>query len=361
MFLRSLYLKQFRRYQEAFFEFSPSLNVICGPNAKGKTTVLEAIHLLMLGRSFRPSQSVELIHEGTSSFFIEAFFNKHQVDQTLRFYFDAKERRILYNQTSLTHLSHLLGLIQGVVMTPDDVNLVKGAPQIRRQFIDVQIAQVDPLYVHHLTRYMRAMRQRNQLLKQKTTKTIESWEYELVQAAVYLMQQRRKTVDALQSFCEDFYANLTHEKETLTLHYRPSGSKSLDPEEMKAEYTQLLHKQRDREMMIGYTLSGPHKDDISIHIGGRDARQFASEGQQRSCVTALHFGEWQQLKLRADHPPLFMIDDVGISLDSTRQQRLVEQLSSLGQVFLTTTDSTLLKNYRGEKKVFHLPFSASEN
>jgi len=353
MYLRSLYLKHFRRYQEAFFEFSPGLNVICGPNAQGKTTLLEAIHLLMLGRSFRPSQVQELIHEGADSFFVEALFNKHGVDQTLRFSFNPKERRIIHHSTSLTSLSHLLGLIQGVIMTPDDVNLVKGAPQIRRQFLDVQIAQIDPLYVHYLTRYMKAMRQRNQLLKQKTFLTIENWEHELVQAAVYLMEQRRKTVEALQKFCGPFYAYLTHETEELTLVYRPSGSKGLNSEEMKREYIQLLQKQREREMFVGYTLSGPHKDDIDIYIGGRHARQFASEGQQRSCVTALHFGEWQQLKRRSDDIPLLMIDDVGISLDTMRRQRLIEQLASLGQVFLTTTDPHFLEaNISIEKKVF---------
>lgn len=355
MHLRSLYLKHFRSYQEAFFEFSPHLNVICGPNAQGKTTVLEAIHLLMLGRSFRSGAVSELIRQDSSSFFIEALFNKHDINQTLRFYFDEKEKRILHNQTQIHNLSGLLGLIQGVVMTPDDVNLVKGAPQLRRQFMDVQIAQIDPLYVHHLTRYIRAMRQRNQLLKQKKLETIESWEHELALAAVYLMQKRRQTIEALQVFCRAFYAHLTQEMEELTLTYCPSGTKSQDPETMKQEYLQLLSKQRQRELILGYTLSGPHKDDLSICIGGKEARQYASEGQQRSCVTALHFGEWQQLKTMADSLPLFMIDDVAISLDENRRRRLLEQLASLGQVFLTTTDSSILKHYQAEKKVFTLP------
>ncbi len=161
MHLRSLFLQQFRNYKEAYFEFSPSLNLICGPNALGKTSLLEAIHYLMIGRSFRPGHHQDLIKVGCDTFYLEAIFCKYNVDQKLRLHANAKERRIIYNSTALASSSNLLGLIQGVVMTPDDVNLVKGPPALRRQFLDIQIAQIDPLYVHHLGRYSRAMRQRN--------------------------------------------------------------------------------------------------------------------------------------------------------------------------------------------------------
>ena len=117
-------------------------------------------------------------------------------------------------------------------------------------------------------------------------------------------------------------------------------------------------KNRHREMAFGQTLTGPHKDDIRIGIGGRDTRFFASEGQQRSCVAALHIGEWQHLKQVSEDIPLFMIDDVGISLDDKRRERLLDQLTSLGQVFLTSTDSDLINSFSGSKKIILLPLAA---
>lgn len=359
MYLRSLYLQQFRNYREMHFEFDPSLNLICGPNAQGKTSLLEAIHYLMIGRSFRPCIPQDLILIGASSFYLEAIFCKHEVDQKLRLQLDGKERKMLYNSTVLPSVSNLLGLIQGVIMTPDDVNLVKGPPLIRRQFLDIQIAQVDPLYVHYLTRYAKAMRQRNQLLKTKNPVSIESWEYEMAHAAGYIAMQRKLGVQALQSHSQPFYAYLTGEAEHLTLEYRSGAANCQNEKEITDFYMQQLKKNRHREMTLGHTLNGPHKDDMWIGIGERDVRYFASEGQQRSCVAALHIGEWQRLKQIARDTPLFMIDDVGISLDDTRRARLLHQLASLGQIFLTTTDPRLTDSFSGSKKIFQLPLKTS--
>lgn len=355
MYIRSLYLQQFRNYREVHVEFSPSLNLICGPNAHGKTSLLEAIHYLMIGRSFRTARNLDLVQLGSSSFYMETLFCKHGVDQKLRIHVDGNDRKMVYNSSLLPNASNLLGILSGVVMTPDDVNLVKGPPPLRRQFLDLLIAQADPLYVHYLARYVKAMRHRNQLLKQKKLASIESWEHEMAQAAGYLVMQRRLGTTALQSHCQPFYAHLTEETEGLTLDYRSSASDCNDEGEIKAYHLHHFQKNRMREMALGLTLTGPHKDDLWIGIGGRDVRYFASEGQQRSCVAALHLGEWQRLKEVSAETPLFMIDDVGISLDEKRKERLLGVLGSLGQVFLTTTDPRLTDSFSGPKKIISLP------
>lgn len=357
MHLRSLYLQQFRSYREAFFEFNPSLNFICGPNAQGKTTILEAIYYLMFGRSFRPSQHTDLILENTAHFYIKAHFSKHGIDQELLIYADKKERKMEHNTTPLRSLSSLLGLVQGIVMTPDDANLIKGSPSERRRFLDSQIAQADSLYVHHLTRYHKAMRQRNALLKNKDESIIAPWEHEMAHAASYIILQRKKTVEALQIFCQNFYSYLTDESEELSLHYRSGASACQTADEIKAFYLQQFPKYRQKEMIVGHTLIGPHKDDLIIAIGGKDGRYFASEGQQRSLVTALHIAAWNRLKETLQTiQPLWMIDDIGISLDHKRREKLIEHLSSMGQVFITTTEPTMLDTFKGSKKIFNLPF-----
>ncbi len=355
MYIRSLYLQNFRNYGEANVEFSPEINLICGPNALGKTTLLEAIHYFMLGRSFRTNRATDLIHHGKESFLLHTQFAKHNIDQRLHISFETGERKIIYNSTQLNHVSGLLGVIQGVVITPDDINLIKGAPVLRRQYLDIQIAQLDPVYVHHLTRYNRALRHRNHLLKTKQMITMDGWEHEMAQSAAYIVFQRQRAVLDLQKSCLDYYAILAGEDEILSLSYKSSVSESKTLQELKEAHLNYFHKQRERELRIGFTVGGPHKDDLFISIGDKEVRHFASVGQQHSCVAAMHLAEWQRLKDMSGETPILMVDDIGISLDESRKKRLLSLLSGMGQVFLTTTDESLLAG--GTRLVIRVPLA----
>jgi DNA replication and repair protein RecF len=354
MLLHSLYLHHFRNHEDSYLRFGPHFNLLYGSNGQGKTSVLEAIHYLMMGRSFRTTQGGELIQHGATSFYIEAHFTKHHVEQRLRIAFAEKERKILYNSTSLTTLSSLLGIIQGVVMTPDDIQLIKGPPALRRQFLDMHIAQLDPLYVHHLTRYNRAMRQRNYLLKNKQLLTIESWEHEMSQSAAYITHQRAKTIQSVQADCQPIYALLTNGSEPFGIIYETNISNLSNLAHIQQEQKNLLEKHRSRELMLGYTVTGPHKDDLTFTSGDKDIRHFASEGQQRTCVTTLRLAEWQHLNRMSEEPPLMMIDDVGMNLDSYRRDRLMDYLSRLNQVFLSSTQDTLFQSIGAPKTLVHL-------
>jgi len=340
MQLRSLYLKNFRIYDEAHFEFGPRINVIWGANAIGKTTILEAIHFLMTGRSFRTTQTSDLISTGESCFYIEAAFIKHGIEQRLKFSYDGKERKIVYNSTQLQSATNLLGLLQGVLHAPDDVALVKGAPLQRRHFLDLQIAQVDPLYIHHLTRYNRAMRQRNSLLRSKNLTTIESWEQEMASGSAYVTLQRKSAVSDLADSAKALHTLLVGDQEAFSLNYKTGAPIDLETEALKQYHIDLFKKHRRREMDLGVTLYGPHKDDLVIGLNNSDTRHFASEGQQRSCVSTLRLAEWMRLKAVAEESPLMLIDDLGISLDSSRRRRLLSHLTELDQVFLTFTQPT---------------------
>lgn len=336
--LRKLYLRHFRRYEEALFEFNPAINTIIGPNAHGKTTVLEAVQFLMNGRSFRTQQASDLIRYGQTYFYLEVDFTKQGIDQILKISYDGSERKIIYNSTVFQSAANLLGILQGVVITPDSASLIKGSPLLRRHFLDLQIAQIDPLYVHHLTRYVRAMRQRNVLLKRKDLSTIKSWEQEMAVAGAYVTIQRKSAILDLQKLSDPLHAMLTGEKQPLALDYKSSSSQIDDMQLLIEHYLHQWDKIRHREKEIGMTLYGPHRDDVMIKIGDREARLFASEGQQRSCVMALKLAEWQRLHALSTETPLMLIDDVGVGLDSSRRQKLLEHLKTLGQVFLTSTE-----------------------
>ncbi len=330
-------MRHFRKYDEVLFQFNPTINSIIGPNAHGKTTVLEAIQYLMTGRSFRTQQAADLIQYEQNFFYIEATFIKQEIEQTLRISY-GEERKIIYNSTLFHSSANLLGLLQGVIITPDSTHLIKGSPLFRRHFLDLQIAQVDPLYVHHLTRYTRAMRQRNVLLKNKELVTIQSWEHEMAVAAAYVTLQRKKAVLDLQRLGNILHFMLTEDQSPLSLDYKSSCSEMDDEQLLREHYLHQWKKIRHKEKEIGMTLYGPHRDDLLVKIGGREARLFASEGQQRSCLMALKLAEWQRLHSLSQEMPLMLIDDIGVSLDRSRQEKLLAHLKTMGQVFLTSTE-----------------------
>lgn len=337
MELSVLYLKNFRKYEEGHFAFKSGLNWIVGPNASGKTTVLEALYVLMTGRSFRTAQLGELIRHGADFFYIEASFTKYGLEQTLKFSYDGKERKIFHNHTPISSATALLGLLKGVVVTPDDAALVKGQPALRRHFLDLQIAQCDPLYVHHLTRYARALQQRNTLLRLKKEGGIETWEHELATSAAYLTAQRYRAAEDLAHLGKKMHLSLAGEVFPFELRYKSNAP--LAEELLKGHYLDQLKRHRRREMELGFTLTGPHKDDLLIHLDQKEVRHYGSEGQQRTCVAALKLAEWERMKGAGDGVPLMMVDDVGVSLDAVRKKKLLEHLLGLGQVFLTATEN----------------------
>jgi DNA replication and repair protein RecF len=345
MYLKALYLQNFRLYEEARFDFSEKVNVIKGPNAKGKTTLLEAVYFLTTGHSFRTSQIKDLIRHGASGFYLDAIFVKHGIEQRLRAYYSPSERSVIYNSTRYPSLSSLLGILHSVVIHPDDSAIVKGAPIIRRNLLDMQLAQSDPLYIHHLTRYEKAMGQRNHLLRTKSMVTIDSWEYEMANSAAYVVQQRALAVSDLGLEGAKRYGSLGSGIEQFQLIYKANGAGDhplQDLDFLRDLYKSQYRKHRVREMDLGATLTGPHKDDVVISLGGAEAKAFGSEGQQRSCVIAIRLAEWTRLAAASQEQPLMLIDDLGVSLDVGRRKHLLENFEQFDQVFVSTTDETEL-------------------
>lgn len=341
MFLQHLYLRNFRNYEEMRISFGPKINLIQGPNAQGKTNLLEALYFLSTGKSFRSPHLQDLIRHSTSYFYLEAEFIKNNLSETLKVYFDGKQRKIHYNNTSYPSFANLLGLFPAVIFAPEDISLIAGSPSERRRFLNLHIAQTDPLYVHHLIRYSHAMKQRNQLLKQKNQTTIDVWEEIMACSAAYLIQKRKKTLDDLNPVLENHMRRVSSDFDTLNVKYCPSLDKA-DSLEIRTQ----LQKLRPKEIYFGSTLTGPHRDDMFISINNKEAKTFSSEGQKRSCISAVRLAEWLRLKELTSVFPLMCIDDFGVHLDSTRHSHLQNQLQSLGQVFLTSPFDVSLASHK---------------
>jgi DNA replication and repair protein RecF len=353
MHIRSLTLRNFRLYEEIHVDLSPGINVIEGLNACGKTTLLEAIYIMMTGRSFRTTQTRDMIKQGSPAFHSEIAFVKRGVEQKISFAYNGKQRKIFYNATECSSALHLLGILHGVIVHPEDVAIAKGAPAARRQFIDIQLGQTDPLYVHHITRFYRAMHQRNALLKIQALASIEMWEQEMAKSAAYIIEQRAILLGELDVITKGIYSEISGGKEELQLSYKASGAGEHKLEGLQALqeiFVDQYHRHRSKEMALGSTLTGPHRDDFIMTLGGQEVRAFGSEGQQRACVIALRLAEWRRVHQETEEKPVMLIDDIGISLDVSRRRHLAGQLAKLGQVIVTTAEEHHL--IQSDKKIF---------
>lgn len=332
MILKTLHLHNFRNFQNETVSFGPELNIIFGNNAQGKTNLLEAIYLLSTGRSFRSVHFHELIKHGENYFYIEAEIIKDLVAQTIKIYFDKDSKKIHHNSTLLPSLTSLLGIMPSVVHAPLDIDLISGFPALRRRFLNLHIAQYDPIYVHHLSRYSKALKQRNFLLKSRTEKDIEIWEIEMAKSAAYLTEKRAKTISLINYPLNEIMQILSLKKDKVHLQYLPSISLSSD---MSASYLSHFEKSRKRDLALGVSTLGPHRDDFNCYIDDKQAKIFASEGQKRSFTTALRLSEHRLLCERILSPALLCIDDFGSHLDEKRQIELKSLIQNLNQVFIT--------------------------
>ena len=339
MFLKHLYARNFRNFDQISVDFEDGINEVVGDNAQGKTSLLEALFLCMTASSFRSQHLKELIRLSEKGFFVEASFEKAGVDTQVGISYDGVKRRVFLNGSPCETPTVLLGLMPGVASTPDDIAVVKGEPRLRRRYLDLMLAQVDPVFVHHLTRFLRALQQRTGLLKQKQIGTIACWEEELARSSAYISLQRKRAVDFVSQKAGEYFYAFSQEKLPLTITYASNLRLVADVEEQRKLVLAEFEKRRAQEVHLGATLVGPHRDDLQMVIGDKPAREFASVGQSALVACALRLAEWHFLERETFNRPLMIVDDIGYALDSTRKRLLFTELGKLGQLFLSSHSS----------------------
>jgi len=330
LFLKSLYLRNFRNYTAARISFGPKINVIIGDNAIGKTNLLEAISLISTGRSFRTQHLSELILQGESFFCLEAEVVRDGVLHTVKLLFDGKTKKLVLDASESPSFAPLLGAFPSILSLPDDTDLITRSPNIRRRFLNLHLAQSDPFYLHHFARFWRAMKQRNCLLKSQTENSLDCWESEMATSAQYIFQARTLFLEQLEGPFRKYSKALSAQAESVSIRFQPTY-----PKEQEA-YAELLKKTRRQEFEMGHTLRGPHRDDLLFFINDKQAESFASEGQKKTLAIALRCAQWDHLIEKHNCPAFMAIDDVDSMLDLSRRGCLYSQLQCMQQVFLTT-------------------------
>lgn len=343
--------RNFRNIESADIEFSPGVNVLIGNNAEGKTNALEGIYLMASGKSFRTPRERDMVRFGEDYF--EAALTMRDAERQQELFFKAysaetgKRRECRKNGVSLPKISELIGVFRAVLFCPEQLAIVKDGPAERRSFLDIAICQLRPVYLRSLQRFNKILTQRNALLKQLSegfgeASLLEVYSEQLARESALIYKTRYEYVMRLDMSVKKFFCELgeggdENPHEVPELRYKNSLKTYERLGEMEAyeHYLKLLCENTSREIGAGITLYGSHKDDIEIYLDGREARQFASQGQQRSLALAMKLGEGEISMEYSGEYPVFLFDDVLSELDPRRQRFLLSQLGSR-QVIMTT-------------------------
>ena len=341
MQVKSVELKNFLSYDVATVDFGGGLNVVYGENAGGKTNLIDSIYLCSVGRSSRHNRDKDLIKWGTDlgakvTLNVRKRFSKH----TIEIYIDPQgKKHILVDKLPIAKIGELMGILNVVFFSPQEMRLVKESPADRRRFMDIGISQQSKTYFYTLQRYNALLIQRNKILKTyKGRPALDSMlkivDTDFIRVASYIIKERKKFIDEVAPVAKSRHETLTAGKESLALLYE---TENVDFANVEATLKTLLDGARQNDERLEYTTIGPHRDDIKISANGIDLRRFGSQGQQRSAVLSLKLAEIATFEKRIGEMPVLLLDDVMSELDGNRREALFEAIKGI-QTIITTTD-----------------------
>lgn len=342
MVLNDIQLIRYRNYEHLSLATNHQVNLFIGANAQGKTNLLEAIYVLALTKSHRTNKDKELIAWDADYAEIEGGIERELGRLRLQVKLSQHGKRASINGLEQRRLSQYIGSLNAVMFAPEDLEIVKGSPAVRRRFLDVELGQVYPTYLYHLTQFQKVLTQRNNALKQGSAidqVMMEIWDEQLAEFGTKIIRKRQQFIDQLQIWAEEIHAGITNHQEQLRIIYKPSLDCDPGAEEpvLINQFMIKLSQIRDQELRRGTTLVGPHRDDLQFLINGRDAQTFGSQGQQRTVGLSVKLAEIELIQQEIGEYPLLLLDDVLSELDQNRQNQLITTFQSKVQTFITTT------------------------
>ena len=345
MFVTDIELKQFRNYEYLKLDSFGPVNLIIGQNAQGKTNLVEAIYALALTKSHRTSKDKELIRFESGSANIRAHVDKKYGKIQLELALSQQGKKAKINGLEQRKLSDFVGSLNVVMFAPEDLEIVKGTPGVRRRFLDMEIGQVAPGYIYHLQQYQKILVQRNNLLKQlygageSQQVMLTVWNDQLAEHGVKIVKKRKQFIKKLQKWAETIHEGITGGKEKLELAYVPSFADPMEEDEavLLDRFMIKLSQTKDQEIRRGMSLTGPHRDDLSFFINGREVQTYGSQGQLRTTALSLKLAEIELIREEIGEYPVLLLDDVLSELDPYRQTQLIETFQSKVQTFITAT------------------------
>ena len=334
MYIKNIKLKNFRNYENQEINLENKINIFYGDNAQGKTNILEAIYLCALGKSFRTKKEKELILFSKENSFIEINYQKK--DREGKINLEINNKKYFYlNNIKLKKLSEILGNINIVLFSPDDINIIKGVPENRRKFLNIMISQLRPNYVYNYNLYLKILEQRNNYLRQikfenKNKELLEIWNQQLTICAENVYNYRKEFIEKILNKINNIHSKITEEKEKINIKYI-SNFKN------KEEFLKELKNNEEIDIQKGYTTRGIHRDDFDIYINNNKLNIYGSQGQIRSFILSLKISELEIIYDEIGEYPVLLLDDFMSELDEKRRVGFLNSVKE-AQVLITCTD-----------------------
>ena len=340
MYIEKIKLQNFRNYEQLDLDLNKNINIIYGDNAQGKTNILEAIFLCSFGKSFRTTKEKEMIKFNEDRCLVEIFYQKKDRDGKIKIEIGNK-KQISINGVKIKKLSELLGNINIVLFTPDDINILRDGPANRRRFLDMMIGQLKPNYVYNLNMYLKTIEQRNNYLRQireenKQEEMLEIWDEKLSEYGNIIYNYRKQFMDLIAEKINEIHKKITEDKENIKIEYTSNC-------DSKEEYLKLLKQRRKLDIIKGFTTKGVHRDDFVIYINDKEVNTYGSQGQNRTVVLSLKLAELNVIYDLIGEYPILLLDDFMSELDENRRKNFLKNIENT-QVILTGTDKIDLQN-----------------
>lgn len=340
MSISSIKVKNFRNYKNVDITFDEKLNIILGENGQGKTSILEALYINSFGKSFRASHDKEMVKFGETGFYSQVLIGNE--NEKIEIIFEDGKKTIKINENPIKKLSELLNYLHIVVFSPEDLKIVKEDPGKRRNFMDISLCKMKPVYFSALSNYKRVLIQKNILLKEENPdqEMIEIWNLELAKYGIKIIKERYEFIKKIAIIAKEIQEKISDSKEILKIKY---VNNILNENELKVGenlekiFFDKLREQKNDEILKKTSIWGPHRDDISIDMNDVNIRKFGSQGQQKTAALALKFSEIEIMKNEFSEECILILDDVLSELDEKRQKYLIKSFENV-QTFISATE-----------------------
>lgn len=351
MIIKSIELNNFRNYEVANIEFDKNINILYGDNAQGKTNLLEACYYSAISKSFKSTKDKEIIRFGQDYLSIKTIIDKNDREYAIDISINNNKKTIKVDNVKINKTSDLLGLLNVILFSPEDLNIIKNGPSERRRFFDNEISQIDRIYLSDLINYNKVLNNRNKLLRDiafdnSIKDTLDVWDMQLVEYGKKIIKRRREFIDELKYYVKDKHFKISGGKEELIINYEPSIDDMFFEDE--------LINNREKDLKYAQTSVGPHRDDISFKIDGIDIRKFGSQGQKRCSALSLKLSEIDIVSNIIKDKPVLLLDDVLSELDSNRQKFLLESIIDIQTIITCTGLDDFVNNRFDVNKVFNV-------
>lgn len=360
MYLKKIKLHNFRNYEKLSISLTKGINIIYGKNAQGKTNLLESIYVLGFTKSHRAFIDDSLIRINNEYLTIEGIINKDKIDSKFNIYIDKTKKVLKYNDNILKKVNNYISLVNIIIFYPEDLDLVKGSPKIRRKFLDLEISQLYSNYYVLINEYNKLLRMRNDYLKKIKNNLSNDLNYisildeYIIDKSISIYKLRKKYIDRLNEYASSIYKNIIG-LDNFYIKYVMNCDADIGNKEFKEKYTQEFKSKLDNDLRFCTTSVGPHKDEIEFYLGDKNLKYYGSQGQQRVAVLATKLSEIEILKKYKEDTPILLLDDVFSELDIKVQNNLLKYITKGVQTIITTTDLNKIESKLIKKsKLFNI-------